>query len=157
MPLLNDCEEMVRASYTVIRVSPAHIYKHALVFCPSGSKLREMYVHELPHDVVHIPRGLQTTWSSAGTTLEGHSKCVWLVAYSPTGDRIVSASYDETIRLWDAQTGVLLHTFQDDSPVGSAAFFPDGCTIISGPKKGVLRLWDARTGLGIASHSAHSN
>ena len=100
-------------------------------------------------------RGLQTTWNSGVTTLEGHSMTVNSVAYSSAGDRIVSASVDETIRLWDAQTGAQLHTFQDDESVFCAAFSPNGRTIISGSSGGVLRLWDARTGLSIASHEAH--
>jgi WD40 repeat protein len=38
-------------------------------------------------------------------TLKGHSDRVWSVAFSPDGKRIVSGSVDETLKLWDSQTG----------------------------------------------------
>jgi WD40 repeat protein len=38
-------------------------------------------------------------------TLTGHSDFVESVAYSPDGKHIVSGSYDNTVKVWDAQTG----------------------------------------------------
>jgi WD40 repeat protein len=38
-------------------------------------------------------------------TLTGHSNTVFSVAYSPNGKHIVSGSYDNTVKVWDAQTG----------------------------------------------------
>ncbi|MEL6355053.1 MAG: caspase family protein, partial [Cyanobacteria bacterium J06627_28] len=40
--------------------------------------------------------------------LEGHESFIYSVSFSPDGQRIVSASSDGTLMLWDAQTGVLL-------------------------------------------------
>ncbi len=39
-------------------------------------------------------------------TLQGHSGWVTSVAFSPDGKRIVSGSYDNTVRVSDAHTGV---------------------------------------------------
>ena len=38
-------------------------------------------------------------------TLRGHSGWVLSVAYSPDGKHIVSGSQDETVKVWDSQTG----------------------------------------------------
>ena len=38
-------------------------------------------------------------------TLTGHSHYVNSVAYSPDGKHLVSGSYDNTVKVWDAQTG----------------------------------------------------
>ena len=40
----------------------------------------------------------------------GHTGAVWSAAFSPDGSRIVTASEDNTARLWDAKTGAALAT-----------------------------------------------
>jgi hypothetical protein len=70
------------------------------------------------------------------------------VGFSPDGRRLVSGSWDNTLRLWDAATGKPIgpplqgHT----NSVLSVAFSPDGRRIVSGSVDNTLRLWDAATG-----------
>jgi WD40 repeat protein len=70
------------------------------------------------------------------------------VAFSPDGNRIVSGSMDNTLRLWDVATGQLIgqpmsgHT----NVVLSVAFSHDGTRIASGGYDHTVRLWDAATG-----------
>lgn len=45
--------------------------------------------------------------------LEGHTKPIYAVAYSPDGKFIYTASFDHTVKIWDRQTGVVLRTFTD--------------------------------------------
>ena len=43
-------------------------------------------------------------------TLQGHSRTVWAVAIAPNGDYIVSASDDQTVRIWDSASGMSAYT-----------------------------------------------
>ena len=68
-------------------------------------------------------------------------------AFDPDGKRIASASYDRTLRLWDAATGECLMTLRGhDDRVRACAFAPDGKRIASASYDRTLRLWDAASG-----------
>ena len=43
------------------------------------------------------------------TTLEGHKSGVTSVLFSPDGSTLASASFDNTVVLWDVVTGRVLH------------------------------------------------
>ena len=49
-------------------------------------------------------------------TLVGHTNEVNAVAFSPDGKLLASSSRDETIRLWDTQTGECLRVLRPDRP-----------------------------------------
>jgi len=44
--------------------------------------------------------------------LQGHSSCVWEVAFNPAGQTLASGSADRSARLWNVQGGTCLKTFQ---------------------------------------------
>src|SRR5947209_5382550 len=56
----------------------------------------------------------------------GHSEVIMSVAFSPDGRICASGSRDQTIKLWDTQTGRLLRTLMQPTPLASLAFSPDG-------------------------------
>ena len=79
--------------------------------------------------------------------LEGHTQNVDSVAFSPDGSILASSgSDDDTILLWDVNTGELLETFEGHTQgVDSVAFSPDGSILASGSWDGTIHLWDIAT------------
>ena len=71
------------------------------------------------------------------------------VAFSPHGKRIVSGSFDNTIMVWNAETGAVVSgPFEGHTGwVLSVAFSPDGKRIVSGSYDKTIRVRNAETGL----------
>ena len=81
------------------------------------------------------------------STFEGHTDNVWSVAFRPNGVMLASASWDQTVRLWNVNTGRLLHTLTEHTDaVMSVAFSPDGQTLASASWDGTIRLWNPNNG-----------
>ena len=88
--------------------------------------------------------------------LEGHTDDINSVAFSPDGQTLASGSGDDTIRLWNTNTGELIETFEGHtSYVTSVAFSPDGQTLASGSGDDTIRLWNANTGELIETFEGH--
>jgi len=55
---------------------------------------------------------------------------------------MLSCSWDQTVRLWDVETGEVLHSFTGhEAEVQSAVFSPDRRHALSGSRDKTLRLW----------------
>ena len=77
-------------------------------------------------------------------TLRGHTDVVRSVAWSPDGRRLVSASDDGTVKVWDVSSGEELLTFRGKpgTPFTSVAFRPDGRRIVASQGNTMI-VWDA--------------
>jgi WD40 repeat protein len=64
-------------------------------------------------------------------------------AFSPDGTRVVTASEDNTARVWDAATGnPLSPPLHHQQGVRSAAFSPDGTRVVTASEDQTARVWD---------------
>ena len=81
------------------------------------------------------------------SALLGHVDGVVSLAFSLDGTLLVSGSKDDTVKLWDIQTGGLVKTFRSNVyRVRSVSISPDSTTIVSGSRINAICLWDVRTG-----------
>jgi WD40 repeat protein len=79
-------------------------------------------------------------------------------AFSPDGSRIVTASYDETTRIWDAASAKEIAALRGhDETVLSAAFSPDGSRIVMASFDKTARIWDAASAREIAVLRGHDS
>ena len=69
----------------------------------------------------------------------GHLNYVMSVDFSPRGNLLASASFDESVRLWDSRTGRSVRAVPAHSePVTSARFNGDGTVIVTGSYDGLM-------------------
>ncbi len=85
-----------------------------------------------------------------------HSGSVVSVCFSPDGRRVLSASHDETARVWEARLGTPLLELRHESSVFRAAYSPDGRWIISGGRDQTARVWNVTTGRPAVAPLSHS-
>ncbi len=79
--------------------------------------------------------------------LKGHTFRVVSSSFSPDGKRVVTASYDDTARIWDAETGKELRILTGHKGnVVSASFSPDGKRVVTASSDDTARIWDVETG-----------
>jgi WD40 repeat protein len=80
-------------------------------------------------------------------TLAGHDDMVYCVAISPDGQHVVTGSFDQTLKVWDAATGKEERTLRGHKRnVYSVAISQDGQWIVSGGYDTTARVWQASTG-----------
>ena len=97
---------------------------------------------------IKVRVGNLSSWPGPPSEWTGHAGCVRSVSYSPNGARVVTGSEDHTIRIWDAESGVVVGEplTGHDGNVNCVAYSPDGRHIISGSGDHTIRIWDAKTG-----------
>ena len=123
-----------------------------------------------PHERLRLPaaEALALAWSPDGSALavgdgsriwlydadlkplralEGHTAAVRDLAWSPDGTRLASAGLDNTVRVWNPDTGTALATLAGHTDwVFALAWSADGAQLVSGSADNRVLLWDAGGG-----------
>jgi WD40 repeat protein len=93
-----------------------------------------------------------------GTELKafrGQPDLIWSVSLSPDGKQVLACGDPDpthtdsrTARLWDVESGKVVHVFREvpATRVRAAAFSPDGKYVVTGGYHDLARLWDVKTG-----------
>jgi hypothetical protein len=91
-------------------------------------------------------------------TLEGYTGEVSAVAVTPDGHRAVSGSEDQTLGVWDLESGQTLRTLEGHKGwVSAVAVTPDGRRAVSGSKDQTLRIWGLESGQTLRTLEGHTD
>ena len=94
--------------------------------------------------------------------LQGHQERVSSVGFSPDGKVLASGGigiHDNTIKLWDVETGAEIRTLQRHQHYGlsSVSFSPDVKVLASWSTTSDIELWDLETGERIRTLQGHED
>jgi WD40 repeat protein len=98
------------------------------------------------HTLEPMTFGCAEDFDALELELVGHSSGVNSVDWSNDGSKILSGSWDQTIKIWDGMTGELLNTLEGHSGwVQSVSWNHDSSRIVSGSFDGTIKIWDVVT------------
>ncbi|KIE02136.1 P-loop NTPase, partial [Metarhizium majus ARSEF 297] len=142
--LIGDAYRFLLANMGIISSYPLQLYSSALLFSPKDSSIRNLFYNSIPQWIRSWP-DTQSRWGSCLQILEGHTGAVHTAKFAPVSARMVSASDDRTVRIWDTNTGECLQVIHNPVEVSSAMFSHDERLVVVACDDGIIRLWDVDT------------
>ncbi|MFE4580973.1 serine/threonine-protein kinase [Streptomyces chartreusis] len=88
--------------------------------------------------------GARAVWQSG--SLNGHTDRVHTVSASADGRLVLSGSWDDTVRLWEAPTGRCLRVFEGRNGLGASCLSGDGRLALIRTDDGVVQLRETESG-----------
>lgn len=169
-PQLSSTSTEENSTAAAAAAAKSDLYIRSVCFSPdnkylaTGSEDKNIRLWNIPE------KRMIRTWNGYDT--------IYSLEFTRDGTKIVSASGDNKARIWDVETGTLLHTLESVSPssglsntssntntnegsardgLTSVTISPDGRYIATGSLDRVVRLWDAETSILIASFEGHTD
>ncbi len=105
-----------------------------------------------------IPRGFLKQQYTTLVTVLGHFQAVYSAEFDSTGRRIVTASDDKLVKIWDTHSAQLLHSLRGHTgEIIMIAINPANTILASCDNRGWVRLWRLNDGTPLAVLRAHSS
>jgi WD40 repeat protein len=77
----------------------------------------------------------------------GGTMAITSLSFSADGKRLLTTASDDTLRIWDVQSGDRLATLSGHTSfVSGGAITPDGRHVVTGSADGTSKIWDAASG-----------
>ncbi|OAX32429.1 WD40 repeat-like protein [Rhizopogon vinicolor AM-OR11-026] len=121
----------------------------------TASDLRYITPTEVKYTVSHAEK---TRVTRPRRQFEGHTNWVRGVVHLPGGQRIITCSYDDSLRIWNLGSGEQIGNDWRDgqNEVNAIALSPDGKQVVSGSGDGTVSIWDIDTGKVIVKWTGHT-
>jgi WD40 repeat protein/serine/threonine protein kinase len=120
----------------------------AIAFSPDGRRLASASGAAGEDGQVGEVRLWDVATGGGLRTWHGHGQAIDAVAFHPDGNRLATASWDQSVDVWDVDSGGQLSHLpgQTSSPFHCVAFSADGRRLAAGTGGGRFYVWDANTG-----------
>jgi len=154
--VLHDLSRIIPQFFDAMNYNALQIYYYVVPFLPITSKFYEVYQAEAAQSV-KVLKGRENGWNPLICELKGHRESVDSARFSPNGKQIVTASGDNTARIWDSATGQTTFTLDGHTEsVNSAQFSPNGRQIVTASYDNTARIWDPTTGQTVFTLDGHT-
>lgn len=152
-----DLQRAVREETHWLRRDPAALpsllYNRLRCFGWPGARISRAL--SMPQGVPQLR--LQRGVGGYERTLIGHASSVYGCAVTSDGKRLISASWDKTLKVWDLASGHQLLTLKGHTAeVTACVLLPDEQHVLSASADMTLRLWDLQSGRELQTLRSHT-
>jgi WD40 repeat protein len=120
----------------------------SVVFTPDGTRLISgEFVSGIVHVIDVVSRNQLATYD--------HGPGLYGIALSPDGSLLASFSFNGAVKVWNIDSGELVHNLKHPAWVKGASFSPDGSKLAVVDDDGVLTIWNVAAGTQELTVPAH--